>query len=68
MSYISQGERIFNYQDPKYADCSPPLPKRSDHRLKRFHSTSDKRAWAFCDDVRYSHLYDLVSGSQVSSA
>lgn len=65
MSYAYKGEKIFARQNPKYSDCSPPQVKRSDHRLKRFYSTFDRRAWDVCDLVRYQHFYELVSGSQV---
>lgn len=67
MSFAYRGEKIFNVQDPKYTECGPPEVKRSDHRLKRFYSNSDKRAWDYCEVTRYKHFYEIITGSKVGS-
>lgn len=67
MTYAVRGEQAFKLPDPRYINCSPPDIKRSDHRLKRYPSVNDRRAWA-CDEwERYQHLYDLMTGSRVSN-
>lgn len=64
MTYISRREKVFDIPEHE-TEASPPVPKRSDHRLKRFPSVNDRRAWTLEECQRYQHLYGLVSGSKV---
>ncbi|KAL0274320.1 UNVERIFIED_CONTAM: hypothetical protein PYX00_006772 [Menopon gallinae] len=65
MTYVSRGDRVFNRPSSQYPDCSPPAPKRSDGRLKRYESITDDRVWSLEEEQRYQYLYNLMSGSRV---
>ena len=67
MSYASKGEKIFSLPQPNFQNCTPPEVKRSDHRLKKFISIRDRRAWNCSETLQYRYLYYLVTGSQVST-
>lgn len=56
MSYVEKKTRLFNTIDEP-----PEMPrKRSDGRLKTYHSATDARAWSDITEEQRVYILDLV--------